>query len=304
MNSFTPPERLRAADFPFSWSLWREQCWEQCPRSCFFHYYAARGGHDPDAPERQRKLHLLKQLLFAEEYLLRLLTSELLRGDPETWQNRTLRRFAREWSAMLTGRYLVDHRQPVIFELYYKRGTPLQLFLRLEEALKTALPRLSATPELRLWGARPRIQQIREPDPVAITLAGVTLFAPPLFGWRAAGQARLRQLVRHRPDATGAAKLLLLHKYYALQQLRLPPERVSSTLLTLTGETIQLDPRELNLSLAIEQIQESIQQMQSCVAPDGTIGELDFPDRPEHCPKCAFRSACSSAARLNRRLST
>ena len=52
-----------AAEFTFSWSLRRQEMWNCCRRKYFLHYYAARGGHDPDSGGELRRLHEMRSLL-------------------------------------------------------------------------------------------------------------------------------------------------------------------------------------------------------------------------------------------------
>lgn len=57
-----------AAEFTFSWSLRRQEMWNCCRRKYFLHYYAARGGHDPDSGGELRRLHEMRSLLSERAY--------------------------------------------------------------------------------------------------------------------------------------------------------------------------------------------------------------------------------------------
>jgi hypothetical protein len=46
----------------FSWSVSRDRIFRECPRKYFFNYYGHWGGWEPDAPERIRRIYVLKQL--------------------------------------------------------------------------------------------------------------------------------------------------------------------------------------------------------------------------------------------------
>jgi hypothetical protein len=46
----------------FNWSVSRDGVFQECPRQYFFQYYGSWGGWEFDAPERIRKLYVLKQL--------------------------------------------------------------------------------------------------------------------------------------------------------------------------------------------------------------------------------------------------
>ena len=46
----------------FSWSVSRDRVFRECPRKYYFNYYGHWGGWEPDAPERTRKIYVLKQL--------------------------------------------------------------------------------------------------------------------------------------------------------------------------------------------------------------------------------------------------
>lgn len=68
-----------AAEFTFSWSLRRQRCGTAAARKYFLHYYAARGGHDPDSGGELRRIHEMRSLLSERAYLHRLIAAELRR---------------------------------------------------------------------------------------------------------------------------------------------------------------------------------------------------------------------------------
>ncbi len=293
------PLTVAAASVPFSWSLRREKIWNNCPRRGFLHYYAARGGHDPDADPRRRKLHRLKQLLDRKEYIHRLLVSELLKPGPSqplaNWPERIFRRFHRERSAMLLGTPSADHGLPLLAELYFRQTPAMKLFDEITNQLRQNLHDLSASAALRLWNCRPPDQRLVETELIAIELAGVTLHMQPGFGTRVAGHAVFRQILSEEPDEEEKALLLLLHKYYAITRLKLPPENlVSELLLPGKSDAIRLDPAVLNLSAAIEKIQRTTEHQRRLLSRQPEVCELDFDINSAHCPECPFRTHCHS----------
>jgi len=46
----------------FSWSVSRDSTFLECPRQYYYRYYGYWGGWEPDAPERVRRIYVLKQL--------------------------------------------------------------------------------------------------------------------------------------------------------------------------------------------------------------------------------------------------
>ena len=46
----------------FSWSISRDRVFQTCPRQYYFNYYGYWGGWEINAPERTRRIYVLKQL--------------------------------------------------------------------------------------------------------------------------------------------------------------------------------------------------------------------------------------------------
>ena len=46
----------------FSWSITRDEVFQTCPRQYYFNYYGYWGGWEKDAPDRTRRIYVLKNL--------------------------------------------------------------------------------------------------------------------------------------------------------------------------------------------------------------------------------------------------
>lgn len=284
-------------DIPFGWSLRREWWWRFCQRAAFLRYYAARGGHDADTatPER-RRIHYCKQLTTVESYVVGLLTStflELGSRPPTAWGPIVWRRFARERVWMTTGACELDHAKPMLQELYLKQDAPEKIWERLETMLRDALTGFQACGELKTLSCRPFVQRFAEPEPVEINALDVPIWSAPLFGWRAGGRAAIYQLMLREPDEATCAKLLLLHKYYTIGKLRMPPERTESRLLFPDRPSRKLDPMQLNLSAAIESLSDAVGAMRLTARE---YFPTEFPANPDSCPACPFQFLCAGAS--------
>lgn len=294
----------RSGEIPFSWSARRVARFEACPRGYFLHYYAARGGHDENADPELRQLHLLKSLLPQTVYRHELLIGELRRafyaadGDlPEAndpaaaIRGAVIRRFTRERRGMLLGAFLSDHRQPMIAELYGAPDDWQELLARLDAGLRELLtrPGLSAT-IARLFAVAP-LRRVRLPRPLPVQLNDLTLYGAPALAWRDGARLHIAEFGAERHEKSD--EQLFLHKYYALLELKIPPERVSSWQWNqVSGELEIMPDAGLQVSAVIDRIVADAERLTAPVRPDGSLVESDFPPRRENCECCNFRTYC------------
>ncbi len=278
----------------FSWSLRRRRIFEECRRRYFLTFHAAAGGSDPDSPPEARELHRLATLLEPDEYLLRLLTGEiraLFQEQPETGdappslEQLLLRRFHREYGDMLFGRCETDHKLPMLAPLHSGTASAGELGRDLERKLTAAAVRCA--PLMERLREIPAERRRALPVPIAVRVNELTCYATPFLCWMEDGLLYLADAAK---DEAG----LLLHRFFALEALRIPPERVRSLHFDAFAGTLTPSDGDLNLSRAMRQLFASAAAMRNCLLPDGGAARADFPAAEGRCRRCHFERYCSS----------
>ena len=105
---------------PFAWSLRRQREFDTCPRSFYYRYYGARGGHEADvADHRTRRLYLCRDLMDRELYLQRVVNMAMrnafyaAENEPfASLAQRAERILRREFEIMLLGDFGPNRHQP------------------------------------------------------------------------------------------------------------------------------------------------------------------------------------------------
>ena len=279
---------------PFSWSKRRQALWDGCRFGYYLYYYGGYGGFDPDAPRDVRRIHELKYLMSAHEYGLRLLAQAVrdnfYRPDDAPFRRNLFpalqKRFRREFGRMLAGAWQVDHKIPMLLELRYGECPAREMRDQLEDELRRACARLECelVPALENVG-RERRRPFSVPLPVQIN--DLTCYIAP---WVMLSDGGTLCII----DAAGDDTTLLLHRYYALNEWRIPPDRVRSLqILPASGELREVGD-ELNIGMTVQRLLHGAQQMRNALRSDGTAHPEDFPRNREHCATCRFRDYCGT----------
>lgn len=291
--------KVRASDYRFSWSLRRRRLWNGCRRRYFLTYYAPRGGHDPAAEPALRRLHLAKSLFSRDgycNYLLRTTMRELFyrRNEEEDTstapdlRSRVLHAFARDFNRMLLGFWQEDHRVPMLRELLQSGAAPEAVRREVETQLKESAVAL----EQGGWGEFQRFPaECRRPlpSPLEVPLGELSCWCSPCF---ALTSGRELWLVESESDTSPEAALL--HKFYALNTCRIPPEQVRSFRLDCRDGSVTEFGGDLNISAALAGIRADAGAMQQAIRPDGTVAEEDFPADTTRCANCPFPGCCAA----------
>lgn len=288
------------AEFPFSWSLRRQEMWNECRRKYFLHYYAARGGHDADASPELRRIHEMRSLLAAGTYTRRLVTAEFRRmfyapheeedaecqEVPETLVVGALRRFRVEFRRMLSGEFAADHGRPMLTELYYNTAPPEELRGTIEHDLRRALGALESGVFPTLAATRFRFRRPIE-SPLEVYAGELRCHIAPTAAFEEKGLYRVI-------ETSGAESTVLLHKYHAANRLHLPPDRVRSLEL-VPEEGILREPADpLNISRTLREIRNGAAEMRDAIRPDNTVRIEDFPQNKTRCGNCRFVGFCGN----------
>lgn len=287
--------------FPFSWSLRRQEMWNECRRKYVLHYYAARGGHDADALPERRRIHEMRSLLSANTYTRRLIALEFRRvfyapheaenaecqTVPDTLSIRALRRFRSSFRRMLAGEFSTDHGHPMLEELYYDTESPEELRRSMERKLRRALEALESGVLPMLTATRFRFRRPIE-SPLEVYAGELRCHIAPIAAFEEKGTFRII-------DSSAAASTVLLHKFHAANRLHLPPDRVQSLELAPEEGTLREAGESLNISRTLREIRNGAAEMQNAIRPDKTVHLEDFPQNPARCAACRFRGFCKLA---------
>ena len=294
---------LPAANFRFSWSLRRRHYWQSCRRSYFYYYYAAQGGHDTEFANSQcRQLHEFKNRFSLAQYVNILLDSALrnifyqrFEEEDEATPTATLTDFAikkmwRDFNAMLNGEFKRDHRQLMLQEFFLPNITPRELAMELTKRINDSGNRL----ENGIWqelNQIPFVQRRWVETPQAVNLNELECYCVPLVAFKI---ERELWIIENFQYSFGENELVTLHKFYAMNQHRCPPDAVRSfSINRTTGELYELG-KNLNISSAIKEIMRDVDEMQKAIRPDGTLHEDDFAPNQKFCPFCKFQPYCQS----------
>lgn len=309
------PESLRidTATIPFSWSERREYEFRRCRRSSFLHYFAAYGGHDPDAPATTRRLHRLRQLQSRRGYLRQLLAQTLrdyfyrpyggeeeedtripaatLPGGGTHLKQLALRLFYRDRQSMLWNESEHDHGKVCLLDFHTAPENGPTLFRELEDELRRQLGLPIWDGLLAELDAIPMHNRLPLPLSLATHFNELTLYGAPVLLFRQGSRFIFLELGTLPQSGDGAAGPLI-HRFYALENLKIRPDMVSSWYLdTVSGECADILPE---ISIALDRILAGADAMKSGLRPDGTAVEEDFSENPEACGGCRFRSYCRS----------
>ncbi|MGE4564552.1 MAG: hypothetical protein AB7F32_06760 [Victivallaceae bacterium] len=209
-------------------------------------------------------------------------------GDLAT---RVHRRRLREWRSMVLGEPLADHRRPLLAELYYSPGESR----RIAGEVEAEVNRILALPDFRelagLLSTVPPLKRVEIPRPLAIHPGEITVYGAPVLAFRDGAKLIFLEIQRGRAEQIAAAAPMI-HRYYALEHLKITPERVLSWHLDATDGNRAESP--LDLTGAIDRIQRGTMEMLACHLPDGRAAELDFEAKLQHCGQCRFRKYCLS----------
>jgi len=312
-------ECIDSRRIPFVWSLRRSREWKRCPRGCFFRCYAAQGGHEPGVGDREtERLHLLRALLSVPEYRRRTLNLEMRRrfysavdpdgpapeeeegpssapSSPAPLAAAVLRRFDREWRAMLLGLPSEDHRLPMLAELLDPRVVS---FDGLRREIAAELAAEAEALEAGGWGeleALPVGERRPIDSPLFVDAGELRCCTVPLVALRRRGELWIVDGADPPPEEEPFTALL--HRLWAMNRAATPPDRVRSFSLTPATGALREFGHSLEISATMRRLFADAAAMLEAVPADGKVKAADFPSAasPELCRGCVYRSFCGSA---------
>ena len=276
---------------PFTWSMRRREMFRRCPREYFYHYYGSVGGAFLKiGSEKAERLHLLRNLVTAADYIRRLLLHGIRDvfnsgvSEAPDFRDRLAEQLTKEYRSMLLGHPEHDHKLPLIMELTLPDPSPQKL----QEELFSMLQKQTGAVEKNLFPfllAVRRENRLERPVPLRICWNGLNTFCTPFALWHDVGM--LNVLCGGGPSEENSALLL----FYAMDQLKFSPDKVR--IFHLDDEFRYFPAGSLSsCSAPFKRIREDAAQMLFLEEQSGGVREHYFPQELHNCGRCRFRLYC------------
>ena len=281
---------------PFAWSLRRQREFEKCPRSFYYRYYGARGGHEAQAADfRTRRLYLCRDLVTREQYLQRVVDLAMRNSfyAPENAPFATLFQHAerilrREFNIMLLGDDGASRHQPMLEEIADPKLRPEALFQELRSRLEERCKVLMSGDWERVARV-PAACRRHLPEVVEIHVGELLCHAPVALMWQERGTTFLVEGVRRVPEGDAAELAALLHRYHVLA---LPGSDAGKTVsLAFDGDGRLTEfGSGLEVSRALRKLRAGADRLGAFHG----LPEEAYPRNTEACATCFFRRECPS----------
>ena len=279
---------------PFAWSLRRQREFDKCPRSFYYRYYGARGGHEAQVADfRTRRLYLCRDRLTDDLYLQRVVNMamrERFRAAEDapfaSLFQQAERILRREFPVMLLGDDGINRHLPVLERIADPALRPEALLLELRAKLEERC-------KVLMRGDWQKVAQIPAPcrrhlpEAVEIRVGELLCHAPVALMWQQCGTTFFVEGVRRVPAGDDAALAALLHRYYALSLPGTDAGKVVSLAFDDAGKLAEFGA-ELEVSAALRKLRAGADRL----AEFHDLPEAAYPRNTEACAKCFFRREC------------
>ena len=281
---------------PFAWSLRRQREFEKCPRSFYYRYYGARGGHEARVADRRtRRLYLCRDLVNRDQYLQRVVNLAMRNAfyAPENAPFSSLFQHAerilrREFDVMLLGDDGANRHLPMLEEIADPALRPEALLGELRSKLEERCRTLMRSDWERVSRV-PAACRRHLPEVVEVHVGELLCHAPVALMWQRCDTTFLVEGVRRVPAGDAAELAALLHRYLVLA---LPGGDVGKTVSLAFDEEGKLTEfgAELEASRTLRKLRAGADRL----AEFHDLPEEAYPRNPEACAECFFRRECPS----------
>ena len=291
----------------FSWSLSREQMFEECRRQYYLNYYGSWGGWDDGAGPAARLAYRLKQIvnldMWIGDILHRLIEGQMARLRrgflPEAGRLREQGRslLNQEWRQSQEKRWRENAKQNRnLFEHYYGIAISDQRRMDIREKLFTCLDRFCALPLLKQLAAAEPAAWLAVEQLDTFLVDAVPVYVKLDSVMRLNGRTHIIDWKSGRRSDRDLAQIAC-YGLYAMQKWSVGFDNLCAMLVyLLSGETTEhtLAPEQ---ALAMqERIVSSMEAMRRTLADPiaNTAREEDFPktDDSRRCRRCNFHEMC------------
>ncbi|QSH41717.1 hypothetical protein P0136_06595 [Lentisphaerota bacterium ZTH] len=290
-------EPIRVTGKYFSWSTAREKHFEFCPRAYFYQYYAAAGGFEKYSAARQ--LYKLKHLTTVPFWIKSLL-GECLRdwfydvsGDipPEKVMRRLLSwRFRKGIKSLSLQEWREDSKKLNLFEHYYEHSDLGDILESVTAALTTAAKKLFQSGLIARLEKVDQVNKVIFNPPLETNLGALKLWFAADLVWQEDGKVNFLNILVENESELSAVRMVL-HRLYAMHQLKLSPDKVQSFgFLPSNGIVYRFDDSKLNVSECINHIKDSSAKLLQLHTDE--LREEEFIKSGNNCDNCRFQEFC------------
>ena len=297
----------------FSWSVSRAQLFRQCRRAYYYNYYGAWGGWKADAPERVRKIYILKNLktlpLWGGAIVHDVVKAALKSYHDEAQefptveqlQTKALQMLRAGWKEAVGRLWESTPKSTNLFELYYGNGKtlPKEQTDRLKNSVFEALENFSHSAVLKEIMALPLDSWLSIDKLTSFQIDGTKVWCALDFAWRDAdGNIQIIDWKTGGEHSESLRQQLGCYGLYAMETWKVGAEQIkpSGVFLNDGGRRSHYSVDATLLFNVKDQILQSIQNMRSVLKDKdkNEAEEEDFPfaESPDSCLTCPFREIC------------
>ena len=303
---------MAALSNDFSWSVSRDQLFRTCPRAYYYNYYGSWGGWAADAPERTRRLYLLKNIKslamwggsLVHEVVAEALNRYARTGHPITvgeLQASARTRLRSGWVEAVNEQWRRRPKKTNLHELYYGNGKtlPRETTDALRDRVYGCLAAFVESPVLREILAVPFLQWKPVDTLDTFDLEGIKIWCAIDFAYTdSSGILRLLDWKTGGENRETITIQLGCYALFAMDSWYVPFEKIRCHGVFLR-ENARTSDYPITAELLVEtkdHVLTSAARMREMLDDvEGNVGSEDrFPCRENEsvCRRCNFREVC------------
>jgi hypothetical protein len=300
--------RMSALVNEFSWSRSRDAAFQECKRRYYYQYYGAWGGWEAAADPEVRRLYVLKQLSFRQQWAGRVVHDalELALGSfrdgralpVEPFVADVIHRMRAEWRSSRDGRYRENPRTCALFEHEYRVEVKAEAWQALSAGVALCLRNFFRLPLVASIRRTPPEHWSIEHWSKVFEFEGTQVWAAPDFGfWTEEGRLGLIDWKTGGSGGDGAAFQLGCYALYAREVLGVPPGKVELYEVNLREPRVTRHDWDGDRLAGVQaQLRLSIRAMKAYLADPAAntaiIGDFERTEDRRICRWCNFRAVC------------
>lgn len=234
----------------FTWSLSRDGCFRTCPRRYYYHYYASWGGWEATAPERARRLYVLKKLKTASMWVgervhvcIQRTLENLRRGitvlSPGKIVEVTLAQMREDFRSSRAGTYWKRPKTCALFEHEYRIPVSDERWRGRAAAMETCLRNFYGSELFAMLRALPREAWLEVEKLDKFTLDGIKVWARLDCAFRDRGLLHIYDWKTGKSLAEENSIQLVCYSLYAQQKWGVGPEELRTSEYYLLVDRLQ-----------------------------------------------------------------
>jgi hypothetical protein len=293
----------------FTWSKSRDDVFRTCPRQYYFQYYGSWGGWEATAPERTRRLYVLKQLktraMWAGErvhncieHTLKNLSRNIDVLNPKEIAEVTLAEMRTDFRSSRAGNYWKNPKTCALFEHEYKVPVPDETWRQTAADVEKCLHNFYTSELFGALRALPADAWLVIEELTRFSLDDIVIWAKIDCSYRDGDSVRIVDWKTGRKLSRGNTIQLVCYSLYAHTTWATPVARVRpSEYYLLVNRLQEYSVTAGDLEDAKKTIRGSVEDMQSMLADavaNEPLAENAFvrTDNRKACLCCKFVGPC------------